>query len=921
MEVVNKLPRPTDPSALQRLVDAQRILCSRCVSEEDCHHARGLLEELASPADTGGFDYFPALLTLASLHATGFEPAISQDEALAARQYIQLLTHEKAATGLGVELLDDAAAQLCALIKDGGAKLEEREIGLLGDLGQGKWCGALGNVASWVRFARAEAERMLQESREDPAVREQRILREKSREEARAQELAGQRDLAKKALAHADELRQQGNDDYRQGHLPGNAKANLDLARSVERYSQAIVVLSATLGDLTMALEESNEVRRQRGILHSNAAQVELMLANWSEAAHHAEKAIVDDPQAFKTKYRLAKARVGLDDWEAAAKIVDDCLARLEKERKQDTEDSQELWKLADDISGALPSFRWSCEKPAPKPSEDYELRLPAKWGYGPEDNKQVFEIRLTSMGALVFDGGEVKIELMRKSKLRWRGEYEMNSGIVVLVAYEPGSDVLVVEFNHSEDAPAEVKAKGVTRFTAQRLTAPAPPPPAVNSDLDPPPEPRDVSAPCKDVEAAVAAEPALPAEEALPDGMPDEVHFSGPTELSGTYLLVPDEKPPTPGGHTAVFRQTAGGAHFLWNRGGSWCVTATMNSSSLAAPSLARCPDVTGKAKHPLQVRRQRWYIHRGRGQEELDPAVVLQSCSPAAAGHSAAVVATARGATHACDANDSLDAIPAGIRVTGRHGDHTEVNGDYKISPLKLLGRPVYVHVAPDIDKQALSIFFDSGCWVIAEEVTALPRALARCRPKSPESAHPLQTGGVVWEFLCDKSLEGRKGFPTVTRTYMVDRSVAVSRDGSDSAPGAAHSPAGIEASSLVNGTHFEPSGRSERASASEDAVRHRSGGTADAGWVVSASAEVMAGEVCAAIVVSEAVEVNMQKLDIDVAQDVLKVSLAGHGVFELRLPSTVDASANPKAKWAEKSRTLRVRLALLPSTDGMD
>lgn len=932
MEVVNKLPRPTDPAALQRLLDTQRILCSRCVGEEDCEQAQALLEELIRPVDAGGFGYFPALLTLASLHSTGFEPAIPQDEALAARQYIQLLTHEKAATELAVELLDDAAAQLCALVKDGRARLEEEEIGQLRELGCGRWSGSVGSVASWIGFARVEADRLLIESREDPEVREQRIAREKSREEARAKELARQHDFAHSALAQANELRQQGNDEYRQGHLPGNSKARLDLARSVEFYSKAIEVLSACLADLTFAVEDANEVRRQRGILHSNSAQVEIMVENWSEAAHHSRKAMLDDPKGLKPKYRLAKAQAGLKDWGASAKTVDDCLSQLAKEKKADTEDmTTELWKLADEISAELPTWKWSCEKPAPRgPSEDYERRLPGKWEYGPEGKTHTFEIRLTKMGQLIFEEGEVKIDLMRKSKLRWRGEYEMLSGMVVTAAYEPGSDVLIIEFTPPDDIPEDQKAKGHTKFTARRLTRPTPSP-----GTEPePPMPSDSPEPQKEAEVAPVAAPEPLSDEAtekLPEGTPIELHFSGPPELAGIYRLLPEEN--FTGRHAVYQQQTDGtehAMHFFWYRGGNWCITSSMNSSSLAAPSLARCPDATGEARHPLQVHRQRWFIRRGRGQEELDSTVTVQGANP---GPKEAIGSLEATDAKRYDGNEGLqDTVPTVITVTGRTGRHADVNGEYKISSSTWLGRPVYKQVEPDIDKAPLSLFFNNNFWVLADEVCTLPRARARCRPDVPESAHPLHSGRAYWEFLRDEVQEGRM-MTTVTSTYMVDRSVVLVAHGISAAgypgatSGAVSGPDAVspQVSSDTAGNHIDLFANSSDFNANilngKGAVNSRSNASKQPAWVASSAVELIAGEIRASIAVSEAFDADPQSLSLDIAEDVLKVGLAGRGVLELRLPAAVDAAANPKAKWLEKTRTLRVRLAILAMTDGMD
>ena len=62
-----------------------------------------------------------------------------------------------------------------------------------------------------------------------------------------------------------------------------------------------------------------------------------------------------------------------------------------------------------------------------------------------------------------------MKIELMQKSKLRWRGEVEMISGMVLNLSYEPGSDVVVLEFIPPPDMPEKDQWSGPRRFTATR--------------------------------------------------------------------------------------------------------------------------------------------------------------------------------------------------------------------------------------------------------------------------------------------------------------------------------------------------------------------------------------------------------------------------------------------------------------------
>jgi len=122
-----------------------------------------------------------------------------------------------------------------------------------------------------------------------------------------------------------------------------------------------------------------------------------------------------------------------------------------------------------------------------------------------------------------------------------------------------------------------------------------------------------------------------------VPDDALRILWLSGHDDLCGRYELVPDnfqnDRP--------VYRRVAavmeaepasGGDLFLWYRGGNWGVTKAINTSLLVAPFLARCGDGSGQSRHPLDIRRPRWQVRRGRGQEDLDPNFSLSAEAPAA-------------------------------------------------------------------------------------------------------------------------------------------------------------------------------------------------------------------------------------------------------------------------------------------------
>merc|ERR1711924_416559 len=131
------------------------------------------------------------------------------------------------------------------------------------------------------------------------------------------------------------------------------------------------------------------------------------------------------------------------------------------------------------------------------------------------------------------------------------------------------------------------------------------------------------------EVRLPIQPDPEPPAP-SLADDLPRILWLSGHDGFSGCYELLPEmlqnDRP--------VYRRVealagsppvSSGDLFLWYRGGNWSVTKTLHASPLAAPFLARCGDASGRSRHPLDVRRPRWFVRRGRGQEDSDPAISL--------------------------------------------------------------------------------------------------------------------------------------------------------------------------------------------------------------------------------------------------------------------------------------------------------
>mmetsp|Transcript_81854 Transcript_81854/g.162536 ORF Transcript_81854/g.162536 Transcript_81854/m.162536 type:complete len:949 (+) Transcript_81854:65-2911(+) len=944
MEVVNRLPRPADAAALAVLIDVQRILCSRCVDEEDCQHALEMLNKLAAQLDDGGYGYFPALLTLASLHGSGFEPGIPRNAARAASCLLQLLTQETICNDLSADILDEAAVQLCGVIRDGPVLLNKEQRAQLGDLAQGLAAGAVGNVASWAGFAGVEADRIIQEAAEDPGVRARRLEQEAARKAGRELEAERQREAGRVALLSADELRRQGNDLCRQGQLPGNSQARQQLSRAAALYDEATQVLSSCLQESACALEQTAELHKQRGLLLSNTTQVYLTLENWREALRLAEMSLEDDPRNIKAHYRRARAHVGLSEWEAAAQAVNEALQQLTATVNSGSSDMDTMrldcWRLAEEVSKQLPKWQWSCAKPTVRQrttEDDFEQRILGRWKYVGGS----FEIRLEPWGALIFHEDNIKIDLMRKSKLRWRGELELISGMILHLSYEPGSDVLVTEFIPPDDVPVEQQWKGPRTFTAHRATEQHTVLPVQEPQQEPPKlsltptersEAKEIAVPtaleASPLPAAALAEQEVKATEM--DNVPTNVWLSGEEEmLHGRYELVPGQVLSNrPVYHRRRCDSTGSGVPlqslFFWYRGGNWGVTTLLRSSPLAAPFLLRCADVAGRSRHPLDVRRPRWYASRGaRAREEVEVSIHVSASATSLAGTPTTATTSLASSPQKTAVDPVANAAPEAVEIEGRVGQHAEVNGVYRASGSLWNGQSVYYKQAEDADGPTLCLFFGHGRWLLAEDVCSLPRAIAR----SPESTmHPVAVGTL--EFLCDETVQGNM-VSMQTRTYVMDRSVVLRVPSLHSAQGE------------TGGTSVATLSASEESMAAEQAATENEAAETEAtvvsltspcdltaqesmpaktpaapalpDWVEDASAQVTGNQVHATVVARESVHIDLHSLNLDAGPRSLKMELCGHTMLELTLPALVDVQSCPTARWSEKKRTLKVCLTL--------
>ncbi|CAE7325770.1 unnamed protein product [Symbiodinium natans] len=220
------------------------------------------------------------------------EAGISWHPARAARFYLALLESQIPAGTLGQEL-EEAAKQLCGLVKAGQASFQQAETRRVVRLMDN--CAQRG-VAGWLGLVAAEAQRLWLEANEDLEVRERRLQRERAMRAMREEResLRQEQQRAQEALQAAEQLRIQGYDAFRQGQLPGNAAAKQDLfLEAMERYAEAIGMLSRCLETgLAQVPYLAAEVTRQRALLLSHAAQVELSCQRWAQAAALATAAL-----------------------------------------------------------------------------------------------------------------------------------------------------------------------------------------------------------------------------------------------------------------------------------------------------------------------------------------------------------------------------------------------------------------------------------------------------------------------------------------------------------------------------------------------------------------------------------------------------------------------------------------------------
>lgn len=270
--------------------------------------------------------------------------------------------------------------------------------------------------------------------------------------------------------------------------------------------------------------------------------------------------------------------------------------------------------------------------------------------------------------------------------------------------------------------------------------------------------------------------------------GVPEELWVAGHEAASGCYSLLRTEArgdrpvfrrpPPAVAGQSSAAEATA--ELFLWYRGGNWGITTSLHQSPAAAPFLARCADPSGRARHPLELRRPRWQVRRGRSQEDFDPAFQVQGQQADAA--SAPTPAKSSTPSWPTESAESVE-VPKELQISGRKGSHMQVNGCYKLTSRHWNGKPVYERQLEDhedrIEDFTMKLFFDCQQWVLAPEVCSLPRSIARLSSVNG-AAHPAAKPG-VWEVLQEERQIGSM-VAVATRTFSADRNLVLSVRGQE-------------------------------------------------------------------------------------------------------------------------------------------
>eukprot|EP00392_Amoebophrya_sp_AT5.2_P010112 g10165.t1 len=545
------LSLPAGDAAREKMEQVKRLGAQRFIAEDDGELMLGLLDQLSFEYHYGG-----GLYLLAELYRTGeFSPGIDEDQEKAIAYTVLALAHpsipkvvlETTLQEMGAYLLGNYETLQAKYRKEIEALLDrkhlskevlkflkyalEKEKGaddsvdlpdeVVAENVAGNGKGSTASASSTAAFVHpawsdnaeetegSTSSKPTEAGHDSTTVDEEKARQEKAAAEEKrrkAENVKAER-VAKKG--EADMLKQEANDLYSIGSVPGNAggrKMLLDAARMYEKaaavYPHDYVYLSNASQAYVAAEEWSKAKERAEEALEVLSKEEMETIARGGSAggdsAAGAGAAKFGLPKC-KLLARLGLAQIRLREFHPAAETLNTAL-RLSK---KDAHFLDEIWRICEQIplpelpedhEWAVTSGRLERLKP------DYvamEKRICGKWEYhsvvqgtsttsggndvDPASKRTVkanqFEIKFDLMnpGRLLYCEEEVVVELMQDYLCQWHGDFTLIPGMVLKLDFDPARDALTVMFvpPSEEEMTPDFREKfghaGIQKFTTTR--------------------------------------------------------------------------------------------------------------------------------------------------------------------------------------------------------------------------------------------------------------------------------------------------------------------------------------------------------------------------------------------------------------------------------------------------------------------
>ncbi|CAD7954604.1 unnamed protein product [Amoebophrya sp. A120] len=522
--------------AREQLEKVKRLANQRFIAEDDGKMMLSLLESLAFEHNYAG-----GLFIMGELFRNGdFSPGVEVDVEKAIAYYILTLAHPLIRKVVAEAMLQEIGAFLLQNYKT----LQEKYAKEVGVMIERDVLSA--EVLRFLQYALEKKEEETVEGRENglsfhkendgspssllllPAEDAANTSAASGKSKKQQDEEARKLEAAK--LDKAQGLKEQANDLYRLGIVPGNANGKKQLLEAAKIYEEAFEV-----------------VDRADFVYLSNASQAYSKAGEWGKAKEKAElglelvskqemDAIASNKGGMNKSQRLQKfglpkkkllsrlglAQVRLGTHKAAAENLNQALSlsvQLDKLREKSTVTTkskavsehesfcQEVWEICKEIPrGTLPEdHEWAVttgqlEKIHKPDYSQMEHRICGVWEYGVakakpgepnpaqqkknqkvEVKKNQFKIEmvpdlLTGKAIkLLYREDEVTVELMQDYLCQWHGDFELIPGMLLKVEFEPSMDQLTVAFvpPPEEEMTDEFREKfgtmGIQKFTATR--------------------------------------------------------------------------------------------------------------------------------------------------------------------------------------------------------------------------------------------------------------------------------------------------------------------------------------------------------------------------------------------------------------------------------------------------------------------